>query len=46
MGTPSDGKIFPPDELCEQCGCILIGAYEKSKGICEECQDRTKDEKE
>lgn len=37
MGTPSDGRRYPPDECCLKCGEILIGD-EIKKGYCEECQ--------
>jgi hypothetical protein len=37
MGTPSDGKVYAPDEYCLKCGDILIGD-EIKKGYCEDCK--------
>lgn len=39
MGTPSDGKTFPPDKFCAQCKTILMGEEELEVGTCEDCQD-------
>jgi len=38
MGTPSDGKTYPPDEYCERCNEILIGENELKAKLCEDCQ--------
>ena len=36
MGTPSDGKTFPPDVECKECGDILL-EDEIEAGICDAC---------
>jgi len=37
MGTPSDGKKFPPDKKCENCDTILIGDEVR---LCDDCKEQ------
>jgi len=36
MGTPSDGKTFPPDRYCRICGEIL---FEDEYELCDDCAE-------
>lgn len=43
MGNPSDGKKFPPDKYCKDCGDILL-EQEIEEGRCSDCQKAIADD--